>query len=260
MSILNGLRVVSVLQTERFRVRGRDAEFRRFGFAVTRRVTERDVLLDLAIHTDAIAIIPVDAPGVCADTLTALSASPVGPRTLVGIPTIAMSNGLAATVGRSTARLITTPVTPASLRMALAGRHGSVHPEHDDEVVRAGRCVVDHRRHEILIDDEPIRVGRNEFDFVAHIVAEHPHVATLEGLRSALGSPPDTSSDLLHRVMFRVRSKIRRACPDAPDPFESVSGVGYRLSQSAVSGPMSSMSPETLDHTSSRTERMTSIG
>jgi DNA-binding response OmpR family regulator len=110
------------------------------------------------------------------------------------------------------------------------GGGGSGGPEGAGSVLRAGPLSIDLSKHEVLVDDEPIKLTLTEFKLLAALVAGRGRVLTRDQLMDkAMG----TDVFVTDRAIDVHITAIRKKLGDASWLVHTVRGVGYRMQESA---------------------------
>lgn len=128
---------------------------------------------------------------------------------------------------------VTKPFSPRELtaRVGAVLRRTAEAPPARPAPVRlaAGDLVLDLEAHEVMWRGIPVRLTRQEFEFLAVLVRHPARVFTrdevLDRIHDGEGASTDRSVDA---CVKRVRRKLDDAAPGG-DPVETVYGVGYKL-------------------------------
>lgn len=97
----------------------------------------------------------------------------------------------------------------------------------DQGVVRFGECELDLRAHRLLVRDQDLELTATEFRILEQL-ARNPDRTMERGqlFRKIWGHEMEFSSNSLEVLVSRIRRKLKGV--GAPDPIDTVRGVGYR--------------------------------
>ena len=116
----------------------------------------------------------------------------------------------------------------ARMRVLLRERDGSGTAPGASQIAING-LLLDLARHEVKIDDEPIRMTRKEFDLLRHLAVNAGRIVTHNQLLTAVWGPAHESDVQYLRVFIgRIRAKLRDD-PARPRFILNEPGVGYRF-------------------------------
>jgi DNA-binding response OmpR family regulator len=125
---------------------------------------------------------------------------------------------------------VTKPFSPRELVArvrAVLRRSGITHRE--VRVVTVGPITIDHDRHEVRMNDEPVEVTPREFALLAALADEPGRVfSRLQLLDRAFGFDYYGLERTVDVHIMKLRKKLERD-PSAPVFLQTVYGVGYKL-------------------------------
>jgi DNA-binding response OmpR family regulator len=125
---------------------------------------------------------------------------------------------------------VTKPFGLAELRSRIravlrrAGGRG-----YEDDVLTAGRVVLDRSRREVTVDDEPVGLTFSEFELLAELMANPGRAFDRqELLRAIWGDSAYRDPRGIDVHIRHLREKLEQA-PERPTLIVTVRGAGYRL-------------------------------
>jgi DNA-binding response OmpR family regulator len=95
--------------------------------------------------------------------------------------------------------------------------------------VRLGKYEMNIRSRDLLLDGEPLRLGRKVYGLLELLVSKKGEVVSMEEIRSYLWLPGEQASDGAIRVYI---ARLKKFFPEA---IENVRGVGYRFDRTHIS-------------------------
>jgi DNA-binding response OmpR family regulator len=98
-----------------------------------------------------------------------------------------------------------------------------------DDSRRIGRYVMDGRARDLLLDGEPLKLGRKIYDLLELLLSRAGETVTGEEIRHYLWRAGETASEGAVRVYI---ARLKKLFPDA---IENIRGVGYRFDPRKVS-------------------------
>jgi DNA-binding response OmpR family regulator len=108
-------------------------------------------------------------------------------------------------------------------------RAGELSRSEGEEVIRAGRLVVDAALQDAFIDGKPAGLSRKEFELLHLLAARAGKAVSRDFLIDQLWAGDELGSDKNVAVYIRrIRQKIERD-PDQPEILLTVRGFGYRV-------------------------------
>jgi two-component system KDP operon response regulator KdpE len=114
----------------------------------------------------------------------------------------------------------------ARIRAAL---RQSIVVKGSDPLFRSGPLTLDLVRHEVMLNNEPVRLSPREFTLLAFLAQHADKVITHQMiLKEVWGAAHLNDTHYLRVFMGRLRQKLE-ADPARPKLLVTVSGVGYRL-------------------------------
>jgi two-component system alkaline phosphatase synthesis response regulator PhoP len=125
---------------------------------------------------------------------------------------------------------VTKPFSPRVLlaRIRAVLRRRAAEPTGEEDVLRVHNVTVDPRRHEVLVDDEPVPLTATEFR-VLHVLARRPGwVFTRRQIAGAVHGCDDVVTDRAVDVQI---VGLRKKLGEAGQHIETVRGVGYRMKE-----------------------------
>lgn len=226
-AVVGSTRVVSIV-SDRPLTRGRPAEFRRHGLALSALSTATGALKKVGSEPHVVLLVPTELPDMpLADFLDIVrSLSTASVLVAVGDDLDAVKAAFALQHGA--AGLIGLPVTPIALAQAVHAM-----PRHTIDTRTSFECgdlVVDVASHRVWWRGEPVHLPPREFSMMAYLAQEYPRLVTIEELVSELGAGRAAGApERMRHMVSRIRAYFLEATPDVPPPVETVYRVGYRL-------------------------------
>lgn len=115
----------------------------------------------------------------------------------------------------------------ARIRAVL--RRGGERDDLEDGILEVGHVRMDVGRHELLVDDEPMRIPLREFELLEVLLRNVDHVLTRATLIDRVwGADYVGDTKTLDVHVKRIRGKIERD-PARPEMLVTVRGLGYKL-------------------------------
>lgn len=103
---------------------------------------------------------------------------------------------------------------------------------HDSTLIRAGTLRIDLVSRQVWVDEQPVRLSTTEFELLAYLVQNRPHVLSRdEMLRAVWGYNHDPGTNVVEVYIGYLRRKLRTA--ERPAPIVTVRSVGYRFDEDA---------------------------
>lgn len=117
---------------------------------------------------------------------------------------------------------------PFSVKLLLARVAAMLRREHgaggQRDVVSAGALVLDHGRHEVMLDGQPVELTATEFRILGALMAARGRVLTREQLIDAAIGP---GAAVTNRAMDVHIAALRKKLGSAAESVHTVRGVGY---------------------------------
>ena len=111
-------------------------------------------------------------------------------------------------------------------RIKALDRRRRISQDADQDVVCLAGITVDRRRHQVKVEDRPLRVTRSEFRLLDTLIRQPGRAfRRSELISSALG---DDAIVLERTIDVHIRA-VRKKLTDRSDVVETVRGVGYRF-------------------------------
>jgi DNA-binding response OmpR family regulator len=106
-----------------------------------------------------------------------------------------------------------------------------------EQVIEVGGLRIDLRRHQALVDGEPVELTAKEFELLVYFARSPGHVHTRAQLLDQVwGYSHSGYEHTVNSHINRLRNKIERD-PGNPDYIQTVWGVGYKFAERPDRGP-----------------------
>lgn len=207
--------------------RGRPAEFRYRGLALTTRPSAVAALIELGREPGAIALVPTDFDDMpltaFIDVLRSVAHVPV----IAGIVPDTNSQVVSELFDHGIASTVALPATPGSLAKAVLATRAPKPPE--DLFLELGSLTLDDARHRVTWHGSEVSLTPKSFRILRHMMLNHPRVMTLPELMEQVDDRHPDIGVRARRTISRLRAAFAEATPYRSSPLETVRRIGYRL-------------------------------
>jgi len=259
------MRVVAVEADDMPVARGRSAEFRHAGVALTVVPTPAAALVAIG-HDSGVSgvLVPIDMTGMALDDFVDIVHAFGRASVIIGIASVVRSEPEIVTHlrERGPVETIVMPASPHRLAAALKTAAPPAVPQ--QRVYRCGDLELDADAFRVLWHGQDVRLSPSSFELLQYLMAAYPRTVTMQELVSEF-VPAGTSwrSDSVRSRIRHVREGLLAAVPDVPQPIKTVTKIGYRIVDAndvELDNPISLTSSPTRATTSSLTRRTNSRG
>lgn len=225
-SIVGSTRIIVLAPTSEV-VRGRAAEFRRFGLSIVVRDDILAALTEVVHDPAAMLVVSADVPGQKLDDVLDLAVAVCRSRVLLGMTSTTDTAAISAAFRAGVRATVELPLSPEQVARtmrvlpAVATARGPI---------RIGDLTVDSARHRIDWAGDPIEATPREFAVVLELAQNHPRIVPLDELASGYQGTSADHHAAVRVVINHVRARIADvAGSHGAAIIETVRGVGYRI-------------------------------
>lgn len=208
-------------------VRGRPAEFRQRGLALSSASGALDVVTSLGREPASAVVVPADraADDIAAyiEAVSSLTGTPL----IIGVREASELEGWRSVLDRVDVRVVELPLTPLRLA-AVLGSLARIAPP-SDELQRCGALELSVVEHRVTWHGETVHLAPRPFDVLQLLMRERPRVVSTREVLDRVHPrlQPGWSALGVRSAVKSIRHELRAAVPDARIPLASVYGVGY---------------------------------
>ncbi|MBO9578369.1 MAG: response regulator transcription factor [Microbacteriaceae bacterium] len=210
-------------------VRGRPAEYRQRGLALSGASGALDALARLARDPASAVVIPADSAGEDAESLVEAVQALTGTPVIIGVRFPADLERWRGLLSHPDVRVVELPVTPAKLGAIVDALH---EPEPEaDRVLRCGALELRTGEHRVQWHGSEVRLPRRPFDVLELLMAESPRVVPAREIVARVHPVHgiDWSVIGVRSAIKTIRHELRAAVPERPLPIASVRTIGYAV-------------------------------